>query len=343
MYSGEAALSGHNVLQVMYAAKKYLLEGLVKQCSKFLEDEISKENVCTVLKHCLFYDETTLAEKCVAFVAVHPKVVLESPDFLNINETTLHHLLLSDKMYIKPMDALKYSLKWAKSQQKDETELIPVREILGKSLFQILFSSMSCRELADSIRASPDLLNDKEQATLFRYIANKGDLERAEVSSLGFIHREVFHSTNRFGNVQDDATWGGGKGRPDVIAFQVNQDVTINGITLFGSRTAGDIHSVVVELYEGTTQLCKYEQTITSDGTATPVAVPIPTSPVSVRSGTRYTVKVGRDGPRTFFGGVGTESVTTEGCAFSYHTCLNNNGTDVSRGQIPQIMFTKCY
>ena len=78
MYSNKAALSGHNVLQVMYAAKKYLLEGLVQQCSNFLEDEISKDNVCTVLKHCLFYDETILADKCVAFVADDPKVIFES-------------------------------------------------------------------------------------------------------------------------------------------------------------------------------------------------------------------------------------------------------------------------
>ena len=173
MYSGEAALSGHNVLQVMYAAKKYLLEGLVQRCSKFLEDGISKDNICTVLKHCLFYDETTLAEKCVAFVAADPKVVFESADFMNINETTLHHLLSADKVYIKPVDVLKYSLKWAKSQLNDE--LISVREILGNSLFQISFSSMSGRDLANIIRDEPDLLNDKEAMTLFRYIFTNGE------------------------------------------------------------------------------------------------------------------------------------------------------------------------
>ena len=355
MYSGEAALSGHNVLQVMYAAKKYLLEGLVQQCSTFLEDEISTENVCTVLKHCLFYDETTLAEKCVAFVAVDPKVVFESADFMNINETTLHHLLSADKVYIKPVDALKYSLKWAKSQQKDQTELISVREILGKSLFQIPFSSMSGRELAGIIRVSPDLLSDKEQAVLLRYIVSKGDQERTAVSLLGFIHREIntcisrdLHSKNRFRrticpNTGKERCWSGSREKPDVIAFQVDQDVQFHGVTLFGSVAAGGAHSVVVKLYEGTTRLCTYEQTITSDGTATPIDVPIHTSPVSVRSGTRYTVKVGRVGPQTFYGEEGTECVTTEGCTFIYYKCSANNGTDVSRGQIPQILFSKSH
>ena len=107
---------------------------------------------------------------------------------MNINQTALHHLLSADKVYMKPMDALKYSIKWAKSQQKDQTELISVREILGKSLFQIPFSLMSGRQLADMVRDEPDLLNDKEQATLFRYIITIGDLEREAVSSLGFIH-----------------------------------------------------------------------------------------------------------------------------------------------------------
>ena len=349
MYSGEAALSGHNVLQVMYASKKYLLEDLVQQCSQFLEDKISKDNVCTVLKHCIFYDETTLAEKCVAFVGADPKVVFESPDFMNINETTLHHLLLADKVYIKPVDALQYSLKWAKSQQKDQTELISVKEILGKSLFQIPFSSMSGRELADMVRDEPNLLNDKEQATLFRYIGNRGEQEMAAVSSLGFMQTikadNVFYSLNRFGKtvLPGISVWRGKREKPDVIDIQINQDVKFNGITLYGSVTAGDTHSVVVQLYEGSTLLCNYEQTITSDGTATPIAVPIPTSPVCVKPGTRYTVKIGRDGPNTFYGNDGTASVATEGCTFTYYTCPKNNGTTVSNGQIPQIMFTKSH
>ena len=353
MYSGKAALSGHNVLQVMYAAKKYLLEGLVQRCSKFLEDEISKDNVCTVLKQCLLFDETTLAEKCVTFIAADPKVVFESADFMNINETTLHHLLSDDKVYIRPVDALKYSLKWAKSQ-KDKAELISLREILGKSLFQIPFSSMSCHELADMIGDEPDLLNDKEQATLLRYIANKAQREKVAVSLLGFIHKKikphqshlskVFHSENRFKRIMrsDEFSYCTvSLQKPDVVDFQVDQDVKFHGVTVFGSVIAGDTHSVVVQLYEGTTQLCNYKYMTTSSGTSTPIAVSLPTAPVNIRSGTRYTIKMDRDVANTFYGKKCRESVTTEGCTFRYYICPSNLGTTVSIGQIPQLMFTK--
>ena len=353
MYSGEAVLFGHNVLQVMYAAKKYLLDDLVKRCSKFLEDEISKDNVCTVLKHCLFYDETTLAEKCVAFVAADPKVVFESPDFMNINEATLHHLLSDAEVYIKPVDALKYTLKWAKSQLNDQTELISVREILGKSLYQIPFSSMSCHELADIIGDEPDLLNDKEQATLFRYMANKAERDKAAVSLLGFMHKKIkadsylskiCHSMNRFNRTTKHSSfWNGIREKPDIIAFQVDQDIKFHGVTIFGGYTAVDTHSVVVQLYEGTTQLCNYKYMTTSSGTATPIDVPIPTAPINVRSGTRYTIKIGRVGPQTFSGDAGTDCVTTEGCTFSYYTCPLSKETNVFIGQIPQIMFSKSH
>ena len=131
---------------------------------------------------------------------------------------------------------------------------------------------------------------------------------------------------------------------PDALDFQVNKDVKFNGVTLYGSVTANDTHSVRVQLYEGTTRLCDYTQTITSDGSATPIAVPIPTAPVIVKPGTRYTVKVGRTGTFILHGQEAAESVTTAGCTFSYYAHhAANNGTNVTRGQIPHILFSKSH
>ena len=230
-----------------------------------------------------------------------------------------------------------------------------MREILGKSLFQIPFSSMNCRELADIIGDEPDLLNDKEQATLLRYIGNNAEREKAAVSFLGFMHKKInadsciskiFHSKNRFKRTMrsDVFSYRNASGdKPEIIAFEVDQYIQFHGVTLFGSVTADDTHSVGIQLYEGTIQLCNYEYTTTSSGTATPIAVPISTAPVNVRSGMRYTVKVGGDVPKTFDGQEGTKSVTTEGCTFRYYTGPDKKGTTVSTGQIPQIMFTKSH
>ena len=155
------------------------------------------------------------------------------------------------------------------------------------------------------------------------------------------ISSGVFQSTNRFKKTTT-CGWSGNIASPDVLDFQVNKDVQFNGVTVYGIATANDRHSVRVQLYKGTARLWDYTQIITSDGTANPITVPIPTSPV-VKCGTRYTVKVGRDGPLTFYGGEGTKCVTTEGCTFSYYAYIDNNGTSILSVQIPQILFTKCH
>ena len=53
IYYDGAELSGDNVLHVMYTAKKYLIDGLVDKCKTFLETEMSANNVCSILSHCV--------------------------------------------------------------------------------------------------------------------------------------------------------------------------------------------------------------------------------------------------------------------------------------------------
>ena len=49
MYYEKATLNGDNVLCVLYAAKKYMMQDLEKLCREFLEKELCPTNVCPVL------------------------------------------------------------------------------------------------------------------------------------------------------------------------------------------------------------------------------------------------------------------------------------------------------
>jgi hypothetical protein len=238
MYSGEVVLSGHNVLHVMYAAKKYLLDDLVERCSKFLEEELSEENVCSILNHCLLYDEKTLLNKCETFITHYKMAVIVSPDVLNLEKDTLHHLLSMKLGHCtEAVDTFRYCLRWAKSRQINKDEVVSLRNIMGDCLFQIQFSSMAAPALASILGDEPDVLNDKEQATLFKYIACPGKREKAAVSALGFTHVEIKaqiqDTINRFTTVHiTSKTWSGSKHKPDVIDLKVNQDMKFHGVTL---------------------------------------------------------------------------------------------------------------
>ncbi len=49
MYYEHMELNGDNVLGVLYAAKKYMLPALERECKEFLDKELEPGNVCTVL------------------------------------------------------------------------------------------------------------------------------------------------------------------------------------------------------------------------------------------------------------------------------------------------------
>ena len=293
MYSGEAALSGHNVLHVLYAAKKYLLDDLVKLCCKFLEDEMLKDNVCSMLNHCLLYDEDMLAAKCVTFIADHTKSVLESDDFSTLTENSLCLILSTEKIHIAPVDMLTYCLTWAKSHQIKQDQMRSLREILGKSLYHIHFHQWAGNSWHVFWASNRICLNYEEQAKLFKYICNRDDNVKAAVGALGFVHLDnridILISNSRFSAIIKDQQhwWKGSKDSPDMIDFEVSHDVRFHGVTLCGGKIAGDSHSVVVELHQGNTRLCSYEQRIISDGTRSPIKVAIPTDPVNIKHGKR--------------------------------------------------------
>ncbi len=50
MYCEEAALTGENVLPLLYCAKKYMVSGLREKCQRFLQDKLDQTNVCFLLE-----------------------------------------------------------------------------------------------------------------------------------------------------------------------------------------------------------------------------------------------------------------------------------------------------
>ena len=63
MYSEEAQLSESNVMQVLYAAKKYILPSLAEECIEFLRKNLNSENVFSVMSHAQQYDEKGLMNR----------------------------------------------------------------------------------------------------------------------------------------------------------------------------------------------------------------------------------------------------------------------------------------
>ena len=55
-------------MQILYASKKYLIPGLTKKCTDFMENNLSGENAAGVLEQCLLFDEKEMVAKCMKVI-----------------------------------------------------------------------------------------------------------------------------------------------------------------------------------------------------------------------------------------------------------------------------------
>ena len=142
----------------VFAAKKYLMEGLVSRCQSFLKEEMSEDNVCTILNHCIRYDEKQLTDDCVNFLTSNSHGVFQSEGFLGLSEAALFELLSNDKFGLpNEIDLLKACIKWTTAQGK----MGSTRHILGEALYQIRFHVISAEDLLE-INEDSDLLTNEE-------------------------------------------------------------------------------------------------------------------------------------------------------------------------------------
>ena len=339
MYYDGAELSGDNVLHVMYSAKKYLMDGLVDKCKTFLETEMSANNVCSILSHCILYDENELMEKCMEVIHNHTEDVLNSDDFLNCSNEGLYKVVLSDKLScVSEVDIYRACVKWAKHLQESQTGSI--RDIIGKSLYHIRFGTMSAEELADVIEELPGVLSPEEQCVLWHYITRRDDARLEAVKAMGFntctrvCKRVCTNSINRFASVLD-GPWGVYNGE---IAFVVDKPVMFNGISLFGGCNEGTRQNVTVQVFDGGDCVSHINKVIVYSGTKDPIDIKAE-EPIKLVKGRLYRVEA-TFGCDMFYGVKGLSSVTTSGVTFTFQS-VPGSSTTTTRGQIPQIIFTK--
>ena len=88
IYSDEVNLSGNNVMQVMYLAKKYMVSSLADKCTQYLHDNLDASNVFSVLPFTENCEEHSLVEQCWKVIDRSTKmaVKLQSFDWLSSHE-----------------------------------------------------------------------------------------------------------------------------------------------------------------------------------------------------------------------------------------------------------------
>ncbi|XP_064413761.1 E3 ubiquitin-protein ligase MYCBP2 isoform X3 [Latimeria chalumnae] len=173
----------------------------------------------------------------------------------------------------------------------------------------------------------------------------------SEADGLNSLH-SVKSSPNRFTKTSQGRSWNTGNGSPDAICFMVDKPgVVVVGFCVYGG---GGIHEyeleVLVDDSENTgdsshshrwTTLELVKGTYSTDDSSSDMAEIRLDKAVPLKENVKYAVRLRNYGSRTANGDGGMTTVQCpDGVTFTFSTCsLSSNGTNQTRGQIPQILY----
>lgn len=144
IYGGEPELNESNVMQVLYAAKKYLVNSLAVKCVDFLRGNLDTANVFCVLSHAQQYGEKILVDQCWEMIDLETEEVVKSDGFVTIERSILEALVKRDSLTISEVDLFQAVDLWAANECQKQGLTLDAnakRSILGEKIERNSFSS----------------------------------------------------------------------------------------------------------------------------------------------------------------------------------------------------------
>ena len=248
LYSDKVDLTGGSVMQVSYLAKKYIVPELETECTNFLKENLSPENVFDILPLAKKFEEEELVVRCWEVIDRSTQVALQSETFPSITRGLLEEVVKRDDLRIHEIDLFQAVDRWATAEcaRKD---LEPVKEskriVIGEEVLNnIRFPIMSQYQFAEKVPCS-GLLSKDEMLELFMCFSGMS------VSSLKCIKRprrlispQALSRCKRIRQISIgyetlcDIN--------DALVFSVDRPVLIGGVRLLGC--AGVAYDVSVTL-----------------------------------------------------------------------------------------------
>ncbi|CAH1777009.1 unnamed protein product [Owenia fusiformis] len=181
------------------------------------------------------------------------------------------------------------------------------------------------------------------------------ELSAAATGSEGEIDgqtRPLLTTPNRYTRTTQNKYWNTGGGSPDAVAFTVDRSgIMIAGVCVYGG---GGSYDYQLELLDDQSSgggdsfhsqkwnnIESIKGSYGPDDLTNDVAELKFEKPVPIREGVRYAVRFRNYGDRTLNGDSGLNKVKgPDGTTFSFFACsLSTNGTNHTRGQIPQLLY----
>ena len=349
LYSDEPNLTGSNVMQVLYLAKKYMVPSLAVKCSEFLRKNLSTANVFSILPHAQKFEDKDLEDRCWEVIEENTEEAVTSDDFVTLERSLIESVVKRERLTIKEVDLFKAVDRWATKESERQgitSDGGSKRRIIGEDTVKaIRFPVMSQKEFV-SVVLDSRILNFEEMSELMKFY---NDVELT--SPLLFIQTSrqaglVDSSCHRFSEYHppNGSRWSYTSDNPDRIALSVNKSVKLHGIQHFGRE--GCRYTVSTEVNDSTNGFSLVTKTgsYTSEKDKTHGYFGFTVyfnPPLQLHRGKRYEVKSLIQGPLSWYGEQGKPSLECSQVQFSFYSATSvGNGTTESRGQFSGFIFT---
>ena len=233
LYSDDVKLSGSNVIQVLYLAKKYMVPSLADKCTEYLRKHLAGSNVFSILPQAQKYEERDLENRCWRVIEKHTQKVLMLDEFLTLDRSVVESVVKRYVLKVKEVDLFKAVDRWATKEleKREKTGRKIKRKILGEEIVKaIRFSLISQKEFA-SVVLDCDILTETEICDMIKYY-NDVDLK----SPLAFVHSpRTLRRCCRFAKINRALfTRSGCFDRTYALKLTVNKPVRLHGVQHFG-------------------------------------------------------------------------------------------------------------
>ena len=344
LYSDEVNLTGSNVMQVLYLAKKYLVPSLAGRCTEYLREHLEASNAFSILRHAQKFEDKDLEERCWNVIELHTEEAVTSDDFVTLERSIFESVVKRERLNVKEVDLFKAVDRWA-TKEMERQGLTPdgegKRRVLGEEIVNaIRFPVMSYNQFA-SVVLDCDILTKRELGVMIKHY---GDASLK--CPLPFIHSprygSIVHRCYRITSAQPTG-WGYG-GSVDGLGVTASKPIALHGVQHFG--TTGGNYSVSLEVKDAQSGLSLAKQTGTHSSEKNDIHSyygfdVMFNHPVHLEQNKRYEVVSFIRGPRSWAVKEGKSHVEVQGVKFSFSSAgASTNGTDVICGQFPAFLFS---
>ena len=350
LYSDNVNVTGNNVMQVLYLAKKYMVPSLAKKCAEYLQDNLDASNVFCILPYANKFEDIDLEDQCWKVIETDTEEAVTSDDFVTVDRSLLESLVTKEVLTVREVELFKAVDRWTKRECKRKG-MIPdgdaKRRMLGEEIVKaIRFPLMTQKEFC-SVVLDSNILSVKEIVDMMKHYS---DVLTSPLQFLKIPRIHCFHWCFRFGKLTSSAIapslsptvsdYGGVRSN---ICVTTNKDVNLLGVQHFGCKDG--VYKVSTEIKDTTngSSLIREsgcylsEKDKTCDYYVFDVFLP---RPVCLKSGKTFKIFSSIHGPAAWYGQGGKRVVESSGVTFFFSKEKSNQLTDVNKGQFPALIFT---